>query len=348
MRKPLLLLFLSVMQLATARTWNHINPILGDQSYLLKYGEAPNDFTPDQIRIATHLEYAEYVLRSKDVSGMSAEQIRKRTHLLDLLHKYWTRGVFPKNTDVPGERRPCFIDHNGTICAVGYLVEQTVGRDIAELISERFMYNEILEMNDPVVINWIEECGLTREECAIIQPSYGPRYSFDWQLWYGPSIRLNDNGYHAFGIERSKYNGGRGYSRQSKGSRIQSAGLRFDYLNNGNFSASAFYSKAMTEEWANIFYLGIAPECFKYNNDWGMNLRPEFKLAKSYKCIDFGLSYSYLIPITNEDSYEAGRHDITAHVGFIFTDLKRNKLKLPKLPRKPKVDKPTDAGNAFR
>ncbi|HTF04437.1 MAG TPA: hypothetical protein VK826_10440, partial [Bacteroidia bacterium] len=206
------LLFLATSWLSAKN--QPINPIIGDQSFIMKFGEAPNDQTNDQVRIAAHLQYAEYLLRTADVSAMPVAQREKRGHLLDLLHDYWTRGVFPRNDDYTGERRPCFIDHNGTICAVGYLVEQTAGREAAELISERYLYEEVLNMNDPLVMEWIESCGLTAEELAIIQPRYGPRYLFSWGPSYGASFRPGDNVYHTFGIYRMKYD--RGYGRGKK------------------------------------------------------------------------------------------------------------------------------------
>lgn len=148
-----------------------INPIIGDISFEKKYGTTPNADTDDNLRIAAHLEYAEMELRKRDVSKLPVEMRTKRAHMLDLLHEYWSAGIFPKNYDHK-ERKPCFIDQNGTICAVGYLVEQTAGRAAAEDINSRHKYATILEMNDSKVDEWIAESGLSKEECAIIQPKY--------------------------------------------------------------------------------------------------------------------------------------------------------------------------------
>lgn len=150
-----------------------INPIIGDISFEKKYGTAPNADTDDNLRIAAHLEYAEMELRKRDVSQLSAEMRGKRAHMLDLLHEYWAAGIFPKNYDRK-ERKPCFVDRDGTICAVGYLVEQTAGRSVAEDINSRHKYATILEMNDSKVDEWIAESGLSKEECAMIQPQYAP------------------------------------------------------------------------------------------------------------------------------------------------------------------------------
>lgn len=339
MKSTLIFTLILVAEALSARTWTHINPILGDQSYILKYGEAPTPSTNDQVRIATHLEYAEFVLRSKDVYGMSEEHISKRTHLLDLLHEYRTRGIFPNNSDETDERRPCFIDHNGTICAVGYLIEQTAGHDVAELISERFLYNEIMEMNDPLVINWIENCGLTREECAMIQPGYGSDPIHEPQLSYGVSYRVGDNFYHSFGIYNLKY-AGDGHWGSGRGDLSRSTGFRFDLLNNGNFSAGIRHAQALRRprDEQKFAYLALMPECFRYNKVWGMNLKPELEFTRTIKFLELGLGYSYAIPIISASSYGAGRHDIQFRVGINISD-----IEIPKRPKREKSGEATDA-----
>jgi hypothetical protein len=151
-----------------------VNPILGDISYESKFGKKPDPTTDNELRIRTHLEYVENLLRNKDVSELSADLQTKRKHLLDLLHDYWTNGIFPKNYDYGDQRKPCFIDKDGTICAVGYLVEQTTNRQVADDINSKHKYDELSAMNNATVDNWVLTSGLTKEECAMIQPTYGP------------------------------------------------------------------------------------------------------------------------------------------------------------------------------
>ena len=149
-----------------------INPVLGDISFISKFGYPPDVNTDEVLRIKTHLEYAEEFLRNKPVSGLSALLQQQRIHLLDLLHQYCLVGIFPRNYDHAGQRKPCFIDKDGRICAVGYLVKQTAGREAAEQINDNHKYEELLAMNDKSLDNWIAESGLTKEECAMIQPTY--------------------------------------------------------------------------------------------------------------------------------------------------------------------------------
>ena len=181
-----LIVFIAVLFLScnrsTADTSQLVNPILGDISFESKFGFKPDATTDNELRIRTHLEYVEHLLRKKDVSDLSIELQTKRNHLLDLLHIYWTTGNFPKNYDYTDQRKPCFIDKDGTICAVGYLVEQTTSRAVAENINSKFKYDAVLAMNDELLDNWVSSSGLTKEECAMIQPTYSPSptYSYNY------------------------------------------------------------------------------------------------------------------------------------------------------------------------
>ena len=177
--KNLLMPFLATAILLTAFNVNvdsvkneKINPIIGDVSFVEKFGELPNASTDEVLRIKTHLEFVENLLRQKDVSSLSNEMKTKRLKVINNLHDYWMAGKFPVNYDFKNQRKPCFIDKDGNLCAVGYLVEQTVGLDIAEQINSRYKYSEILNMNLPVLTRWIKDSGLTLIECAMIQPTY--------------------------------------------------------------------------------------------------------------------------------------------------------------------------------
>lgn len=151
-----------------------VNAVLHDESYVAAFGKLPDEATSDQERIQLHLWYAEQLLRTVDATKLSNSQQANRIMILHLLHQYWTTGIFPGNSDYPGERRPCFIDDDGNICAVGYLVEQTKGRELAEEINAKHQYDFLLDMNEPIIEAWANEFGLTLEECAMIQPTYGP------------------------------------------------------------------------------------------------------------------------------------------------------------------------------
>ena len=150
-----------------------INRALGDASFLLRYGTSPDHTTNEQLRIKTHLAFVASLLRQKDLSQLPLQQQRNRLKLLRHLQQYIIDGKFPVNEKYPGIRRPCFIDNHGNICAVGYLIEKTAGRAVAENINSKHQYDYIVDMKEPVIEQWADEFGLTLDECAMIQPSYG-------------------------------------------------------------------------------------------------------------------------------------------------------------------------------
>ena len=174
--RPVLVIAIAVLFFGCDRTPggepDTVNAIIGDVSFGSAFGRAPGKAADEDIRISTHLAYVEDLLRKRDVSHLSEVLQRKRRYVLDLLRTYRTAGEFPKNYDHQGKRMPCFIDIQGKICAVGYLIEQTAGREVAEAINEKFKYSELLSMRDEAIDHWIAQSGLTKRECAMIQPTY--------------------------------------------------------------------------------------------------------------------------------------------------------------------------------
>ncbi|MEI9808639.1 MAG: hypothetical protein WDO16_12690 [Bacteroidota bacterium] len=198
------LLFISVPVFAQQKL-QEINPLLHDQSYIAAFGIAPGETSSEQLRIQTHLSYTEQLLRSTSPAGLTKDQQANRSVILGVLHDYVEAGKFPTNKDYPGERRPCFIDADGAICAVGYLIEQTKGRTLAETINAKHQYDFLLDMNEPAIAIWANEYGLTLEECAMIQPTYGGQVttvtnSADVKTGYGVSSALMGGANIAFNI----------------------------------------------------------------------------------------------------------------------------------------------------
>ncbi len=72
-----------------------------------------------------------------------------------------------------GQTRPCFIDTvSGNICAVGYLIAQTEGIELAQKINKKYQYEYIKNMKLPEVEAWTQKYGMSIDDCAMIQPSY--------------------------------------------------------------------------------------------------------------------------------------------------------------------------------
>lgn len=129
------------------------------------------DHLPEDVLIRTHLQLVEKHLRNKDVSDLSVEKQANRKKYLDLLHDYWSSGIFPRNSDFT-DRTPYFIDKDDRICAVGYLVHEGGNRGVALQVTQSFNNAYIKDMELPELNNWVENSGLTLEECAWIQPQY--------------------------------------------------------------------------------------------------------------------------------------------------------------------------------
>ncbi len=150
-----------------------INPIIGDISYIEKFNVNPNEKVDETTRIKAHLEYAEQLLRKKEVTHLSEAEKHNRKKSLDLLKEYCAGEIFPTNAKYKNERRPCFLDNEGRICAVGYLVQQTAGMDLVHSINNAFQYDKIFDMNHPGLQDWVAKSGFSLKEIATIQPTYG-------------------------------------------------------------------------------------------------------------------------------------------------------------------------------
>jgi hypothetical protein len=127
----------------------------------------------EQARVRAHLDSAERELRVAPIAGLTGSQRSARARALDRLHWYWTRGVFPQNTDFPNERVPYFIDRYGTRCAMADLIEQSGHRDFVARVAVTSNNARIRDLkDDPELIAWLEENGLRVEEVVRIQPWY--------------------------------------------------------------------------------------------------------------------------------------------------------------------------------
>ncbi|MEP1304779.1 MAG: hypothetical protein ABJK11_01540 [Balneola sp.] len=154
--------------------YNSVNEVLGDISFIQKFGVEPEATTKEKLRLTIHLEYVEYKLRSADVTHLSTYLKTKRLQLLDYLKEYIEAESYPMNYHFPERRQSVFIDKNGNICAVGYLVERSVGRPIAEEINSKHKFSSIFDIEGSEFEQWVTESGLTKKELAMIQPAYQP------------------------------------------------------------------------------------------------------------------------------------------------------------------------------
>jgi hypothetical protein len=115
------------------------------------------------------LDYLCDLFRSRDVSDWPAELQAARAETIEGLREYRLRGEFPVNYDHPDRQLPCFVDRDGTLCAVAYLIARSDGMELVDAINERYKYATISEMEMPEIEEWIAASGLTRAEVITIQ-----------------------------------------------------------------------------------------------------------------------------------------------------------------------------------
>jgi hypothetical protein len=132
-------------------------------------------------QIRAHLLDVVEALGALDVAHLSPELAARRSQHLVVLTAYAHAGVFPQN-DVLPYPTPVFIDRAGRACAVGHLMIESGARELAERIAADELTGYVPELQTPGILEWISASGLTAEECARIQPTYGP-----CQDWFNES-----------------------------------------------------------------------------------------------------------------------------------------------------------------
>lgn len=147
-----------------------INAAVGDTSWRALRDSEPASADEDE-RIAVHLAWVESKLRASQYTSLTAPQRQKRAALLDELHAYRERRMFPRQSEGRG-RLPRFVDADGRHCAVAQLVHASARPELVQQVQDRFEFALIEEMNLPELDAWAVEHGLTRHELAMIQPSY--------------------------------------------------------------------------------------------------------------------------------------------------------------------------------
>lgn len=158
------------------------NHHLGDDSFVARFGRLPTAADDEHVRMKLHLEFVRAWLAARPATG--PELAARRAELLGYLDDYIARGVTPTNAHLPW-RTAVFIDDAGAICAVGYLIERSAGRALAERIAAEHRYDflEDIAAAMPEVDAWIRASGFTLDELASIQPAYASPNTMQWRTW---------------------------------------------------------------------------------------------------------------------------------------------------------------------
>lgn len=319
-KSHLILFVLFFLSLTINASEQPVNSLIGDNGFIAIKGHVPTSYDSEKERVQCHLLYVEYLLRQKDVSNLTADKKRKRKAALNYLHQYAIAGIYPSNFDFKDQRKPCFIDEEGNICAVGYLVQETTNREMAESINELFKYAAIYEMDLEIIQNWAEENGLTVEECAMIQPTYGwiPHFERNRRLIFslGTSYRLKQELYSSFDIAYI-------FKIRKFGSRNNLLGIRYTPLRNQNHSLLFNYGRDIYTRKRMRTFASVGGEYFNVDSRTGWNLAPELGIAWQYVkeriVFDAKLSYSYHIGLTGKTFYQPNRNEVLGLIGIGFT-----------------------------
>jgi hypothetical protein len=140
------------------------NPILNEYRCIVDHEEL----------IKLHLMLVESHLRTSNTNHLTIDQKINRRLGLNILKDYWQNGVFPKNTHHPGQTIPYFIDIHNTACAVGHILRETGGNELAERIRSENNNAYIEDMRYPKLLEWATKYGFDEMELRWIQPGYNP------------------------------------------------------------------------------------------------------------------------------------------------------------------------------
>jgi hypothetical protein len=142
-----------------------VNAVIGNSTPSSHY---PNE----QARIRAHLLTVARRLNVADASHMTTAQRDARAKNIARLVRYADAGRFPHNPASIAGRAPNFMDDEGNVCAVGYLVEQDKGLAAVREIARDHQYDYVPYIDSPVLAEWQTTSGLTPLELAMIQPTY--------------------------------------------------------------------------------------------------------------------------------------------------------------------------------
>ncbi len=149
---------------------------------------ATND---EKERMHAHLTYVRALLGGRPATR--PELATQRQSTLGFLDEYIAKGSTPQNLHLPW-RTPVFIDDDGTVCAVGYLIERSGGKALAETIAKEHRYDllEDIAAEMPEVRAWVADSGFTLEELASIQPGYSSAMQANWVVPNWGSMTNNE------------------------------------------------------------------------------------------------------------------------------------------------------------
>ncbi len=132
-------------------------------------------------RVRDHLSRVERELREAPPPGLSEALQARRLRAIGVLRGYTAAGRFPVN-EVSHDPTPVFVDAHGSRCAVAALLDATGGADLTARIAGSRNLARVEELaEDPDLVQWLKENGLSLSEAARIQPAYHALPEVSWQ-----------------------------------------------------------------------------------------------------------------------------------------------------------------------
>lgn len=131
---------------------------------------------------------------------------RRRLQVARLI-AYRNRGLFPRNEGHSAAAVPIFVDGHDTACAVGHLMRLSGWEEAVASIARTNNLAYVPDVTGGPLVDWILTSGLTREEAALIQPSYLPAGEITLAELLEPGVSLERDGvrYENFSLRAQNY-----------------------------------------------------------------------------------------------------------------------------------------------
>jgi len=332
MKRILLILVLPLFIAATSilvsehlheSTNYYLNPVVKNAG-IYQTGKHADQLS-EQEKIKAHLSYAHQLLTHNSNSIQDEEVLQKRKAGLHALANYIEAGVFPKNVAYEG-RRPCFVDDENNLCAVAHLLKVNGEDDLITSINRTFQYDYIKDIHHADFLAWVENCGFTLDELAIIQPTYSHLHKprFNHQVSAKSIQRENANSYFSLGYNRVKiqeYNSK--YIKQWQ----RRIGVNYEDYYNSNYAISANYDRTFFSFKALrvpvLFQYGFRPRYFNLDSEDGLNLEPyamsiiPIRIKRKFLA-SINASYGYDIPVVGYNNFFLSRKMLSLGISFAY------------------------------
>lgn len=132
-------------------------------------------------RVRAHLEQVERELLASPPPGLTPDQSARRAEAILSLRRYLEAERYPTNR-ISEAPTPIFIDDSGARCAVAALLEASGHHALVARIARTRNLAYVEELADePALLAWLVDHGLTLAEAARIQPAYDGGLHSTWR-----------------------------------------------------------------------------------------------------------------------------------------------------------------------